>query len=132
MRLRTLWLAIAFAGMASGVQAQPFQGLYIGAGAGYNLPENWSDTRRTVAEPKGGAAGVASIGYALGNGFRFELEGNYRWAGLNREVLAANTSGSVQAYGALAHALFEIDVGARWLYPYICGWAGDGWTSVIR
>jgi len=132
MRLRTLWLAIAFAGMASGVQAQPFQGLYIGAGAGYNLPENWSDTRRTVAEPKGGAAGVASIGYALGNGFRFELEGNYRWAGLNREALAANTSGSVQTYGALANVLFDIDVGAPWIYPYIGGGAGYAWTSFNR
>ena len=132
MRLRTLWLAIAFAGMASGVQAQPFQGLYIGAGAGYNLPENWSNSRATVAEPKGGAVGLASIGYALGNGFRFEIEGNYRWAGLNREASAASTSGSVQTYGAMANVLFDIDVGAPWIYPYIGGGAGYAWTNFNR
>jgi OOP family OmpA-OmpF porin len=95
MRLRTLWLAAAFVGAACAAQAQPFQGLYVGAGAGYNLPENWSNSRATVAEPKSGAVGLASIGYALGNGFRFEIEGNYRWAGLNREAFAANSSGSV-------------------------------------
>ena len=33
MRLRTLWLAAALVGAACAAQAQPFQGLYIGAGA---------------------------------------------------------------------------------------------------
>ena len=132
MRLRTLWLAAAFVGAACAAQAQPFQGLYVGAGAGYNLPENWSNSRATVAEPKGGAAGLASIGYALGNGFRFEIEGNYRWAGLNREAFAANSSGSVQTYGAMANVLFDIDVGAPWIYPYIGGGAGYAWTNFNR
>ncbi len=132
MRLRTLWLAAAFVGAACAAQAQPFQGLYIGAGAGYNLPENWSNSRVTVAEPKGGAVGLASIGYALGNGFRFEVEGNYRWAGLNREAFAANSSGSVQTYGAMANVLFDIDVGAPWIYPYIGGGAGYAWTNFNR
>ena len=132
MRLRTLWLAAAFVGAACAAQAQPFQGLYVGAGAGYNLPENWSNSRATVAEPKGGAVGLASIGYALGNGFRFEIEGNYRWAGLNREAFAANSSGSVQTYGAMANVLFDIDVGAPWIYPYIGGGAGYAWTNFNR
>jgi OmpA-OmpF porin, OOP family len=132
MRLRTLWLAAAIVGAACAAQAQPFQGLYIGAGAGYNLPENWSDRRATVAEPKGGAVGLGSIGYALGNGFRFEIEGNYRWAGLNREAFAASSSGSVQTYGAMANVLFDIDVGAPWIYPYIGGGAGYAWTNFNR
>jgi len=132
MQLRTLWLATAFVGLACAAQAQPFQGLYIGAGAGYNLPQNWSSSRATVAEPKGGAAGLAGIGYALGNGFRFEIEGNYRWAGLNREAFAANTSGSVQTYGAMANVLFDIDLGVPWIYPYIGGGAGYAWTHFNR
>ena len=132
MRLSTLWLATALAAVAFAAKAQPFQGLYVGAGAGYNLPENWSNSRVTVAEPKGGAVGVGSIGYALGNGFRFELEGNYRWAGLNRSALAASTSGSVQTYGAMANVLFDIDVGAPWVFPYIGGGAGYAWTHFNR
>jgi OmpA-OmpF porin, OOP family len=128
MRLRTLCLTNVLAGMAAAAQAQPFQGLYIGAGAGYNLPENWSNSRVTVAEPKGGAVGLGSVGYALGNGFRFEVEGSYRWAGLNRTASAVNTTGSVQTYGALANVLFDIDVGAPWIFPYIGGGVGYAWT----
>ena len=37
MQLRTLWLATAFVGLACAAQAQPFQGLYIGAGAELGL-----------------------------------------------------------------------------------------------
>lgn len=128
MRSRTLCLTMAFAGVAFAAKAQPFQGLYIGAGAGYNLPENWSSSRVTVAEPKGGAVGLGSVGYALGNGFRFEIEGDYRWAGLKHTGLAASTSGSVQTYGAMANVLFDIDVGAPWIYPYIGGGVGYAWT----
>lgn len=132
MRLYTLWLATAFAAVSVAAEAQPFQGLYIGAGAGYNLPENWSDSRATVAEPKGGAVGLGSIGYALGNGFRFEIEGNYRWAGLQHSAPVTGTSGSVQTYGAMANVLFDIDVGSPWIYPYIGGGAGYAWTHFNR
>jgi hypothetical protein len=132
MRLCTLWLAAAFAAVAFAAEAQPFQGLYVGAGAGYNLPENWSNSRGTVVEPKGGAVGLGSIGYALGNGFRFEVEGDYRWAGLQHNGPANSTSGSVQTYGAMANVLFDIDVGVPWLYPYIGGGAGYAWTHFNR
>ena len=40
MRFRSLSLAIALFATPFAAQAQPFQGLYIGAGAGYNLPQN--------------------------------------------------------------------------------------------
>ena len=132
MRLSTLCWATALAAVAFSANAQPFQGLYVGAGAGYNLPENWSSSRVTVAEPKGGAVGLGSIGYALGNGFRFEIEGDYRWAGLSHGALAASTSGSVQTSGAMANVLFDIDVGAPWIFPYIGGGVGYAWTHFNR
>jgi outer membrane protein OmpA-like peptidoglycan-associated protein len=132
MRFYTLWLVAALSAISSAAEAQPFQGLYIGAGAGYNLPENWSNSRATVAEPKGGAVGVGSIGYALGNGFRFEVEGNYRWAGLSHDALGSSNSGSVRTYGAMANVLFDIDVGSPWIYPYIGGGAGYAWTHFNR
>ena len=41
MRFRSVALAIAlFSRSPLAAQAQPFQGLYIGAGAGYNLSED--------------------------------------------------------------------------------------------
>jgi len=37
---RRLSLAIALASIPLAAEAQPFQGLYVGAGAGYNLPQD--------------------------------------------------------------------------------------------
>jgi outer membrane protein OmpA-like peptidoglycan-associated protein len=131
MRFRSLSLAIALLVLPLVAQAQPFQGLYIGAGAGYNLPQDWHTSGgTTVAQPGGGFVGLASVGYALGNGFRFELEGNYRQAHLGQSTATATSSGSVQTYAAMANALFDIDVGAPWIYPYIGGGIGYAWTHV--
>jgi hypothetical protein len=40
MRYPTPLLALACLAVPLVARAQPFQGLYVGAGAGYNLPEN--------------------------------------------------------------------------------------------
>jgi OmpA-OmpF porin, OOP family len=83
-------------------------------------------------EPQGGFVGLGSIGYALGNGFRFELEGNYRHADLGNTTAAVSTGGSVQTYGVLANALFDLDIGVPWIYPYIGGGVGYAWTHLSR
>ena len=86
MRFRSLCLVMALLALPFAAQAQPFQGLYIGAGAGVYWPESINvqtavlGSSRTQLDPSVGFAGLASVGYALGNGFRFELEGNYRTA----------------------------------------------------
>src|SRR6185503_10690530 len=80
--------------------------------------------------------GLGSAGYALGNGMRFELEGSYRQSnvgGLNRVFLPgfappAGASGSLHTYGVMVNALFDIDIGVPWLFPYIGGGAGYAWT----
>ena len=132
MRFPRLSLAIALIATPLVAQAQPFQGLYIGAGAGYNLPENYPLSRGSQLEPHGGFVGLGNAGYALGNGFRFELEGNYRQGHLDHSTIAGTTSGSVQTYGVLVNALFDIDVGAPWIYPYIGGGVGYAWTHLSR
>ena len=70
--------------------------------------------------------GVGSVGYALGNGFRFELEGNYRTADISRGTGPglSSFSGTAQTYGAMANVLFDMDVGLPWLYPYVGGGVG--------
>ncbi len=130
MRFRSLSPAIALLAAPLAAVAQPFQGLYVGAGAGYNLPENAPLALGGQLEPRGGFAGLGSVGYALGNGFRFEVEGNYRHADLGRTTAASSTNGSVQTYGVMVNALFDIDVGAPWIYPYIGGGVGYAWTHL--
>ena len=84
-------------------------------------------------EPRGGFVGLGSVGYALGNGFRFELEGNYRQAtSWQRDGLPSVPAASVQTYGVMANALFDIDVGVPWLYPYIGGGVGYAWTHLSQ
>jgi outer membrane protein OmpA-like peptidoglycan-associated protein len=133
MRFRGGLLALALLAAPLAAEAQPFHGLYVGAGAGYNLPENWSGpTGESTASPHGGFAGLGSIGYALGNGFRFELEGNYREAPLHQSSAVVTGSGHVNTYGVMANVLFDIDIGVPWLYPYVGGGAGYAWTNFSR
>jgi outer membrane protein OmpA-like peptidoglycan-associated protein len=154
MRYRCLSLAIAILTVPLAAEAQPFQGLYVGAGVGYNLPENVPlagngafplQTGVTPAgigalpllgisggtlQPHGGIVGLGSVGYALGNGMRFELEGNYRHAGLDRTTTAFSNSGSMNTYAAMVNGLFDFDVGAPWIFPYIGGGVGYAWTNL--
>jgi opacity protein-like surface antigen len=130
-------LAMALSAAPFAVQAQPFQGLYIGAGAGYNLPMGVQAQPNVPGEPGstifpgGGIAALGSIGYALGNGIRFEVEGNYRSGNVNTihsPVLQA-VSGRLHTYGVMANALFDMDIGVPWLYPYLGGGVGYAWTN---
>ncbi len=131
MRIRAASLTIALLAAPLAAYAQPFQGLYVGADAGYNLPQNWFNSSKTiVAKPGGGVVALGSVGYALGNGFRFEIEGNYRHADTKSTVFG--TSGSVQTYAAMANALFDIDIGVPWLFPYIGGGVGYAWTHLSQ
>ena len=133
MRFRSL--SLAFAALLAAplaAQAQPFQGLYVGAGAGYNLPENYPLAGGAALEPRGGFVGLGSVGYALGNGFRFELEGNYRHADLGRTNLTSSSSGTFQTYGVMANVLFDIDVGIPLIFPYVGGGAGYAWSNLSR
>ena len=65
MPFRRLSLAFALLVVPIAVRAQPFQGLYIGAGAGYNLPENYPVGGSRQLEPQGGIVALGSVGYAL-------------------------------------------------------------------
>src|SRR3984957_21173451 len=62
----------------------PLNGLYIGAGAGFNWLQNQhlinaaGTAGNAALQSRYGWAGVGSVGYALPNGLRFEIEGDYR------------------------------------------------------
>ncbi|HTW70816.1 MAG TPA: OmpA family protein [Acetobacteraceae bacterium] len=134
MRIRDGALALALLAAPATTWAQPFQGPYIGAGAGYNLPENDPLAGGGVIEPGGGFVGLGSVGYGLGDGFRFELEGNYREAPLPSESNAtvSSNSGNLHTYVVMANVLYDLDIGLPWLFPYFGGGAGYAWSNFTR
>ena len=122
---------------AVSVHAQPVQGLYIAGEGGGTLNQD-QRVKSTAHFPDGrdrwkaGAVGIGSVGWGLGNGFRVEVEGNYRNMDYNRLVtstLATKGDGRRQTYGVMVNALFDLDIGKPWLFPYFGAGVGYGWTS---
>jgi hypothetical protein len=145
MRLRAYASTAVLAALLSltsplAVRAQPFQGVYVNLGAGYGLAPNISATPPSSfagsgfqLQRDGGFVGLGSLGYAFGNGFRLELEGNYRrndLNGLSGTTMPTSVSGSLNSYGVMGNVLFDMDIGQPWLYPYIGGGVGYGWDSL--
>jgi outer membrane protein OmpA-like peptidoglycan-associated protein len=147
MRFRTSLLAATFLAAAAALplaaRAQPVTGLYIGAGAGGNILQNESSktsvnlgTTKLKDTFDFGALGVASVGYGLGNGVRVELEGDYRYNQVNKlegTPYPAIGKGYQETYGAMVNALYDLDIGQNWIYPYLgvgAGWGQLKWHGV--
>jgi outer membrane protein OmpA-like peptidoglycan-associated protein len=149
MTLRSAFLAVpalAAAGWAGSVlialpaHAQPFDGFYVGLGAGLDFlndigttsapPQALNVPSANIVSTNPGWGVLGSAGYGFGNGFRIEVEGNYRqnqtreWKGT---PFPTTSSGTNQQYGAMLNALFDFDIGYNWLYPYMG--AGVGWAQ---
>jgi OmpA-OmpF porin, OOP family len=122
--------------------AQPVSGFYVGAGFGADVPQN---VRVTPGAPSIDGAGhlklddhvgfdgIGAVGYGLGNGMRFEIQGDFARNGINqlgRLPFQASSSGTMQTYGVMANALFDMDIGVPWLYPYVGAGAGYQWTHL--
>src|SRR3954447_23723691 len=133
MKLRSALLAATILAAAPvAAKAQAISGLYIGAGAGANFMED--QTIKGVSFPnsfvpglasssgifasggkndvkmRDGFIGVLSVGYGLGNGLRFEVEGSFRQnkfqkvenSGLN----FTSAGGDEHKFGAMVNALY--------------------------
>jgi hypothetical protein len=61
---------------------------------------------------------------------RFEVEGNYRRGNVKGTSGLSSASGPMHTYAAMANALFDMDIGVPWLYPYIGGGVGYAWTNL--
>jgi hypothetical protein len=118
--------------------AQPVSGPYVSLGGGANFLQD-EKIRENPFFPGGklsfdtGAAGAGAVGYGFGNGFRVEFEGNFRQNSLQTISglgFPASSGGREQNYGALANAIFDMDVGANWIYPYFGVGAGYAWTHL--
>jgi len=129
----------ALSGLA---KAQPVTGLYIGAGAGANFMQT---TRSFSASASGqttffaegdtrsydpGYAIVGSVGYGLGNGLRFEIEGDYRHNDASRtQSVPGLFTGYTDKYGPMVNALFDLDVRSPYVFPYVGAGAGYSWVE---
>ena len=151
MKLRSALLAATVMVAPVAAKAQAVNGLYIGAGAGANIMPNENVDR--VAVPRlangnlagysgsnfkldTGFVGVASIGYGLGNGLRFELEGDYRQnklTGFTGGGRRFSGGGDEQKYGAMANVLYDLDLQPFGItlpvVPYVGLGVGYQWTQ---
>ncbi|MGI4945045.1 MAG: OmpA family protein [Janthinobacterium lividum] len=146
MRIRTALLATTLLGAAPiAAMAQPISGIYVGAGAGYNLLQDehlrpspgLGQTAHTRYRFGNGYDGVASVGYGFGNGLRTEIEGHYDYNDVNNRVRTANpssTTGHTESYGALANVLYDFNLqnfGINLpITPYVGVGAGYLWTHL--
>ena len=133
-------LATPFALGLQTATAQPVQGLYLGGGGGLN----WLDNSKfapsaslgmpgTNVHTRMGWGAVGSVGYGFDNGFRVELEGNYRsneFKGLSGGAFASG--GAVRSYGAMVNGLFDFDIGSPYIYPYVGLGAGYSWHNLRK
>ncbi len=106
--------------------AQPVTGIYIGAAGGANFLQQEKTSFGRVGFQTGYAA-LGSVGYGFGNGLRLEVEGDYRNNAFGRG-LANNVH--EQKYGGMFNALFDLDVGSPYVFPYIG--AGAGYSVVTQ
>lgn len=119
-------------------KAQPVKGFYVNAAGGISINQD-QVVRQNAIMPDGrdkyttGATAVSSLGYGLGNGFRVEVEGNYRNNPLKYQNLGsykARGEGRQQTYGFMVNALFDLDVGSPYIFPYFGAGIGYGWSTM--
>ncbi|MXV43832.1 OmpA family protein [Saccharibacter sp. 17.LH.SD] len=143
----TVMALLAYSGLAAGMSvltfglahAQPVRGLYVSGAGGASFNQTQTVNPHVRLFPRGrdefdaGITGLGSIGWGLNNGFRVEVEGNYRrnrYSGFHGANFPTTTSGHQQQYGVMTNALFDMDIGQNWIYPYFGAGIGYGWQSM--
>jgi OmpA-OmpF porin, OOP family len=145
MKLRSMLLGMTVlavpVAMAAPAMAQPLTGPYVSLGAGANwlLGQAYKNspgmgTPAVDGTYHTGAVGDVAAGYGLGNGFRVELEGDYRYNGLSSlknggSGVPTSSNGYQQQYSAMVNVLFDMDIGSRYVFPYIGAGIGYGWDQ---
>lgn len=113
------------------------KGLYIGGAGGLNFLTEDSDLNAAEAEYEDFNWAVSgALGYALGNGLRFETEVGYRPNDIDNITGVAGGSGDVDVLNWMFNALYDLDYWNLPVKPYVGGGIGiahvdfDGVTPV--
>ena len=117
MNLRNMLAALGIMGLPTMAMAQPVDGFYVGAGAGYNFLQDQTirNAGGGTLGSHGGPIGVASAGYGFGNGLRLAIEGSYRNTDQNSNPARAQD----QTFGGFVDALYDFDIGSKYVFPYV-------------
>ena len=151
MRYRNAVLAMAATGLFAtlaalpgSAQAQPLSGPYVSLGVGLHAPDTpkvsiygpaagaWG-TSRVELNQNFGFNGNLAIGYGLGNGFRFEIQGDFLRSAVHNiggTPFPTSASGTVRTWGVMGNAIFDLDIGNRYIFPYLGVGAGYQWTNL--
>jgi OmpA-OmpF porin, OOP family len=162
MRWRGALLAASLLAAPLAAKAQPIQGLYAGAGAGYDLQQGIRITPTVPGvgslplrlDQSNGLAALGSIGYGFGSGWRVEVEGDFLRNGIRAPQItlpplvilgrpipgtgfsgtlpSSNVSGHVLQYGVMGNALYDFDIGSRYVFPYLGAGAGYIWNDLTN
>ena len=110
-------------------QAQVVNGVYVGAGAGYDYLHDFNlknvpigPSTRTKLTGSGGPLGLVSVGYGFGNGLRVEVEGSIRYEHERVKNSGLNGGTNISTYGGMANALYDFNLGS--FLPYVGVGAG--------
>jgi outer membrane protein OmpA-like peptidoglycan-associated protein len=137
VKLRLLLAAATCLALPLAAHAQPVTGPYVGLEAGANLLNNINTTYPYNEYPGHletnlGFAGVGSIGYGFGNGFRVQLDGVFSQNSVHSFVEYGehyHGSGNIQSYGPMVNALYDFSVGLP-VFPYLGAGVGYQLTTL--
>lgn len=130
---------VPIAGAGLPALAQPVTGPYVGAagGAAFNTPLR-STTDNTRIGTEAGVVGLADAGWGFGNGLRAEIEGLYADHSI-KDIRTLRTNdyleplkdptGSFRNYAAFANVIYDVQVPALPIVPYLGVGAGYGWLD---
>ena len=119
--------------------AQEPSRLYINLGMGATIAGDLiGDSAKVATDP--GPVGLIDFGWALGRGFRTEIEGSYRTNRLDNIFMRRatgesppliNPAGSLRTYAIMANLAYDIPLHPFGLplRPYIGGGLGYGWLD---
>lgn len=108
--------------------AQPVEGAYLGAAAGWDLPRKQTiNETAVVGSPlaidwSADAVGMASLGYSTGKPLRFEIEASYRKHTIDAVTgtdVPNVSGGSRRTTALMLNAVYDFDVGRAWIRPYL-------------
>ena len=139
MKFRNALVAATILALPIAAQAQPISGLYIGAGAGVNIMQDEPikavggiRTHGLDLDTNVGATGVASAGWGFGNGFRAEMEFDYRYNGFDKITgfgTSGHVGGSEQKFGPMVNVLYDFNNLSPIVVPYVGLGAGYQWVN---
>jgi outer membrane protein OmpA-like peptidoglycan-associated protein len=135
MKLRLALAAATCLALPLAAHAQPVTGPYVGLEGGTSIenPVNFSETDggsgKLLYKPS--YAGIGSLGFGFGNGFRVQLDGDYIHNTVSKADFSyggsAKVVGRENKYGPMVNVLYDIPVGLP-VFPYIG--AGVGYQYV--